>query len=147
VEVPFAQGSDILKTGNVDALLTSDPYYSRIIQARTGYLVSHYLQEMPEGLFSLYYASNRDWAEQNPALVRAFRAALDEANAFVTREPVKSRAILAAALKFPPDVAANIVITHLDTNVTQSDIKYWIDTLVDQGVLRTHPDPSRLLFN
>lgn len=147
VEVPFAQGSDILKTGNVDALLTSDPFYSRIIQAGTGYLVAHYLQEMPEGLFSLYYSANRDWAEQNPALVRAFRAALDEANAFVTREPVKSRAILAAALKFPPDVAANIVITHLDTNVTQTDIKYWIDTLVDQGVLRTHPDPSKLLFN
>jgi NitT/TauT family transport system substrate-binding protein len=147
VEVPFAQGSDILKTGNVDALLTSDPFYSRIIQAKTGYLVSHYLQEMPEGLFSLYYSANRDWAEKNPELVRAYRAALDEANAFVTREPVKSREILAAALKFPPDVAANIVITHLDTNVTQADIKYWIDTLVDQGVMRTHPDPSKLLFN
>jgi NitT/TauT family transport system substrate-binding protein len=147
VEVPFAQGSDILRAGNVDALLTSDPYYSRIIEAKTGYLVAHYLQDMPEGLGSLYYSANRDWAVKNPGVVKAYREALDEANAFVLREPLKSREILGQALKLPPDVTATIVITKLQTAVPVSDVKYWIDTLVDQGIIRTHPDAAKLIFN
>jgi NitT/TauT family transport system substrate-binding protein len=147
VEVPFAQGSDILRAGNVDALLTSDPYYSRIIKAQTGYLVSHYLMEMPEGLFSLYYAATRDWASKNPAVIKAFRAALDEGNAYLASEPAKARDILAKAMKLPPDAVASIIIPKLKVPVPQSDLTYWINTLVDQGVTKTHPDPARLIFN
>jgi NitT/TauT family transport system substrate-binding protein len=145
VEVPFAQGSDILRSGNVDALLTSDPYYSRIIKAKTGYLVSHYLMDMPEGLFSLYFASNREWAEKNPALIKAFRAALEEGNAYLAKEPAKSRAILGKALKLPPDAVAAIIIPKLKVDVPMKDLQYWIDTLVEQGVTKTHPDPAKLM--
>jgi NitT/TauT family transport system substrate-binding protein len=147
VEVPFAQGGDILKAGNVDALVTTDPYYSRIVKAEAGYLVSHYLTEMPDGLFSVYYASSREWAQRNPAAARAFRAAIAEGNEFLAREPAKARDILAAALRFPPDAMASIVIPKLRTEVPVSDVKYWIDTLVTQGITRTHPDPARLIFN
>jgi NitT/TauT family transport system substrate-binding protein len=145
VEVPFAQGSDILRSGNVDALLTSDPYYSRIIKAKTGYLVSHYLMDMPDGLFSLYFASNREWAQKNPALIKAFRAALEEGNAYLAKEPAKSRAILGRALKLPPDAVASIIIPKLKVDVPMKDLQYWIDTLVEQGVTKTHPDPAKLM--
>jgi NitT/TauT family transport system substrate-binding protein len=147
IEVPFAQGGDILKAGNVDAMVTTDPYYSRIVQAKTGYLVASFLQQMPDGLFSIYYAANRDWAVKNPAAIKAFRAAIDEANAFVLKEPVKTRDILGKALKLPPDALATIVIPKLNVTVPQSDLKFWIDTLVAQGITRTRPDPTKLIIN
>ena len=87
VEVPFAQGSDILKAGNVDALLTGDPFYSRIVQSKTGYLVSPYLAEMPDNLFSIYFAATRSWADKNPAAIKAFREALAEGTEFLAEEP------------------------------------------------------------
>ncbi len=146
VEVPFAQGNDILRSGNVDALLTSDPYYSRIVAAKTGYLVSHYLVEMPDGLLSLYYASTREWAALNPAAVRAFRDAIAEGIAFLAREPQKSREILAKAMKLPAADMARIIIPKLKVEVPQSDLKYWIDTLVDQGITKTHPNPATLII-
>lgn len=143
VEVPFAQGGDVLRSGNIDAMLTTDPYYSRIIRAKTGYLVSHFLTEMPDGLFSIFYAANRSWAMQNPAAIKAFREGLEEGNAFVLAQPEKSRDILAKALKLPADAA--IVIPRLEVPVKPSDVQYWIDTLVAQGVTKTRPNPAKLL--
>ncbi len=145
VEVPFAQGSDVLRSGNIDAMLTTDPYYTRILNAKTGYLVSHYLMEMPDGLFSIFYAANRDWAAANRPALKGFRTALDEANAFLLREPAKSRDILAAAMRLPPDAMATIVIPKLKLGVEPGDVKYWIDTLATQGITKTHPDPAHLL--
>ena len=147
VEVPFAQGNDILRSGNVDALLTSDPYYSRIIAARTGYLVSHYLVEMPEGLFSLYFASTREWAGRDAAAIKSFRAALAEGIAFLAREPVKSREILARSMKLPASDMANIIIPKLKVEVPRADLQYWIDTLVQQGITKTRPDPATLIID
>lgn len=146
VEVPFAQGNDILRSGNVDALLTSDPYYSRIVAAKTGYLVSHYLVEMPDGLLSLYFASTREWAVKNPAVVKAFRDSIAEGIAFLAREPAEAREILAKSMKLPPADMARIIIPRLKVEVPQSDLKYWIDTLVQQGIIKTHPDPAKLII-
>jgi NitT/TauT family transport system substrate-binding protein len=143
VEVPFAQGGDVLRSGNIDAMLTTDPYYSRILRANTGYLVAHYLMEMPDGLFSVFYASNRQWAEKNAVAIKAFREALEEANVFLAKYPEKAREILAEALKLPKD--ASIVIPKLKVAVQPSDVKYWIDTLAMQGITKTHPNPATLL--
>jgi NitT/TauT family transport system substrate-binding protein len=147
VEVPFAQGGDVLRAGNVDAVLTSDPYYSRIIQSKAGYLVSHYLTQMPNGLGSLYYAANRQWALDHPQLVAAFRDAIREGDAFALREPVKARQILAQAMKLPPAAMASIVIPKLQVDVTASDLQYWIDTLLAQGIIRSRLDPNKLIIH
>jgi NitT/TauT family transport system substrate-binding protein len=146
VEIPFAQGGDVLRAGNVDAIISTDPYYSRILNAKQGTLITRYLMEMPDGLFSIFYAANRDWATHNPALVKGFREALDEANAFILKEPAKARDILAKAMRLPPDAMASIVIPKLKTVVQPSDLKYWIDTLATQGITKTHPNAAGLIL-
>jgi NitT/TauT family transport system substrate-binding protein len=145
VEVPFAQASDILKSGNVDAILLGDPFYSRVIKARTGYLVSPYLTEMPDGLFSIYYSATREWSKNNAPAIKAFRDALADANVFLLREPEKSRQILARATRLPPDVVASVMLPTLKLAVPESDVNYWIDTLLTQGILRTRPDAAKLV--
>ena len=147
VEVPFAQGSDILKAGNVDALLTGDPFYSRIVQSKTGYLVSPYLSEMPDNLFSIYFASTRSWADKNAPAVKAFREALVEANELLQKNPARVREIVGKTMKLPPDAVAAIALPKLKIDVPVSDVKYWIDTLADQGVTKTRPDAGKLVLS
>jgi NitT/TauT family transport system substrate-binding protein len=147
VEVPFAQGSDILKAGNVDALLTGDPFYSRIVQSKTGYLVSPYLSEMPDNLFSVYFASTRAWSEKNGAAIKAFREALAEGNEFLQKNPARAREIVGKTMKLPPDVVASIALPKLKIDVPASDVKYWIETLADQGVTKTRPDATKLVVS
>jgi NitT/TauT family transport system substrate-binding protein len=147
VEVPFAQGSDILKSGNIDAVLEEDPFYSRIIKANTGYLVSAYLAEMPDGLFSTYYAATRTWASTHGGVIEAFRAALAEARDYQAKEPANSRQILGRAMRLPPEVAASIALPTLKLGVPLSDLEYWSATLHEQGVIKAQPEAARLLVH
>jgi NitT/TauT family transport system substrate-binding protein len=147
VEVPFAQASDILKSGNVDAILLGDPFYSRVIKAKTGYLVAPYLTEMPDGLFSIYYSATREWAKNNAPAIKAFRDALAEANVFLAHDPVKSRQILAKATRLPPDVVAAVMLPTLKLAVPESDVNFWGDTLLAQGILRARPDAAKLVIH
>jgi NitT/TauT family transport system substrate-binding protein len=147
VEVPLAQGSDILKAGNVDAILVGEPFYSRVLAAKTGYLVARYLADMPDGLLSMYYASNRAWAEQNPKVLESFRQALEEAAQFVASNPDKARAIMGEAMKLPPDVVATMVLPTFEVRVPESDVRYWAETLLSQGLIRKLPDTHKLVVD
>ncbi len=145
VEVPLAQGSDILRSGNVDAMLVGEPFYSRIIRAKTGYLVSAYFVEMPDGLFAIYFAATREWAATHGAAIAAFRDALAEANEFRLREPERSREIVGRATRLPPDVVASMVLPTLKLSVPAGDVRYWSETLLAQGVIRSAPDATTLV--
>jgi NitT/TauT family transport system substrate-binding protein len=147
VEVPLAQAGDILRSGNVDAVLANEPWSERILQSKTGILVAPYYTEMPDGLFAIYYAATRDWARSNPAVVKAFRDALQEATEFLAREPDKARQIVGKITRLPPDTVASIALPTLRASVPTSDLKYWADIMLTQGSIRSRPDPARLVID
>jgi NitT/TauT family transport system substrate-binding protein len=146
VEVPLGQASDILRTGNVDAVLAGEPFFSRIVKAGTGHMVAPYLTEMPDGLFAIYYTSRRDWALKNTEALKAFRAALLDGAAFMNKNPAKSRDILAKATHLPLDVVATSVLPRLELNVAVSDLDYWSSTLVTQGIVKHRADAAKLMI-
>lgn len=146
VEVPLAQGSDILKSGAVDAMLVGEPFFSRVIRSHTGYLVAPFFTEMPDGMFATYYSSNRTWAKSNPAAIAEFRAALAEAADFLAKQPAESREILGKVTHLPPDVVASAVLPTLELTVPASDVKEWSDTLRAQGMIESMPDAARLVI-
>jgi NitT/TauT family transport system substrate-binding protein len=146
VEVPLAQASDILRTGNVDAVLATEPFFSRIVKAGTGHLVAPYLTEMPDGLFIIYYIAKRDWALHNSEALKAFRAALAEGAQFMDNNPAKSHEILARATHLPIDVVSTTVLPRLDLNVAVSDLDFWSSTLVTQGIIKHRADAAKLMI-
>jgi NitT/TauT family transport system substrate-binding protein len=147
VEIPLAQASDVLRSGNVDAMLVGEPFYSRIMSAKTGYLVSPYLSDLPDGLFSIYFASSRDWAGKNGEAIAAFHAALAEANVYLVDHPAESRAIVAKATNLPPDVVEATILPTLKLKVPPGDIDYWADTMVKQSLLKARPDAGKMIFS
>jgi NitT/TauT family transport system substrate-binding protein len=146
VEVPLAQSLDILRSGNVDAMLVGEPFYSRVLHANAGYLIAPYLTEMPDGLFAVYFSSTRDWATTHAAEIRAFRDALSEANAFASEQPEAAREIVARATHLPADVVATMVLPTLRLTVPTDDLHYWADTLVAQGMIRQLPNAELLVM-
>lgn len=146
VEVPLAQASDVLRAGNVDAVLVGEPFFSRVIGAKTGYLVSPFFTEMRDGLYQMYYGANRSWAETHRKEIAAFRAALAEATIFLAANPDESRAILGRATHLPPEITATSVLPTLSLDVTPEDVNYWADTLIDQHAIKARPDAARLIF-
>ena len=107
VEISFPQMSDVLKAGQVDAVVAVDPFYSRIIGQNTGYLVDNYTRKLPEGTIASVYSATSKWAAANPAVVKAFQEALSEAVAFSRSNDTATRESIARYTKLPPAVVAN----------------------------------------
>lgn len=146
VEVPFAQGADILKSGNVDAVLSAGPFFTRMVEQKVGYLVSPYLSEMPAGISEIWYASTRDWANAHPDAVKGFRAAIAEANAFQAKDPEGAREIIGKYMKIPPDVLKSLILSALDVKVSDEQVAWWIGVMTSQDMLSSKPSAANLIL-
>lgn len=147
VEAAFPQHADLLRGGSVDAVVSADPFMSRITESGAGYVASYYSTFLPEGNQTIVHAARRDWAEKNPQAVRAFRESLVEAAAFMQqpKNDPKVRAAIGKYIKLPPDVLAKVQISPPGPVVTDRQLAYWVGLMKDQEMLKSAPDVARLI--
>lgn len=148
VEAAFPQHGDMLKGGSVDAVISADPFMSRITETGAGYVASYYSTFLPEGQPTIIYVARRDWAQKNVAAVRAFQQAVQEAGAFM-QNPKNNDAVRAAIgkyIKLPPDVLAKMQISPPGPVVTAKQLDYWVGLMKEQEMLKTAPNVASLLF-
>ncbi len=146
VEGTFPAMGDLLKSGTVDAIITGQPFMGRILEAKTGTVVAHFLSGVPDGELVILYASNRSWAEANPKAVAAFRAGLAEGAAVANGNPEKLRAAVAKFLKMPPAIAATIVPGKYDSAISAQQIDWWLDVMNRQNMLQSKIDPGKVIL-
>ncbi|SFV05537.1 ABC transporter substrate-binding protein [Pseudoduganella namucuonensis] len=145
IETAFPQMSDLLKAGTIDAVATADPFSTRIEQAGTGAVVSYVGRDFPSGFSNVLYAANRGWAAQNPAQVQAFREALVEAIAFVEKEPQKTRAHIGKYIKLPAPVLETLPIPKMMADLAAPRLRFWAESMRQQGMLKNEPNLSAVI--
>ncbi len=147
VEAAFPQHGDLLRGGSVDAVVSADPFMSRITDSGVGYVASYYSTFLPEGQPTIIHTARRDWVEKNPAAARAFREALQEAAAFMAnpKNNDKVRAAIGKYIKLPPEVIAKVQISPPGPVVTEKQLSYWVGLMKDQDMLKTMPDVAKLI--
>lgn len=147
VEAAFPQHGDLLRGGTLDAVVSADPFMSRITDSGMGYVASYYSTFLPEGVPTIVYAARRDWAERNAAQVRAFRDAVQEAAAWMGK-PANNEALrkhIGKYIKLPPEVLAKIQISPPAPVVTKAQLDYWVGLMKDQEMLRGSPATANLI--
>lgn len=145
VEAPFPQLADIMKAGNVQAVVTTEPFLGRTVSSGVGEKVFYIAADLPDGLPPFVYVARRDWAAKNPGIVKGFREAMNEAVQLTTERPAEAVATYGKYVKLPPEALASIKINKLDTNVTARQLELWESMLRQQGMLRKPLVASRLL--
>jgi NitT/TauT family transport system substrate-binding protein len=143
VELTFPQMSDMLKAGNVDAVVAVDPFYARIIEQKTGYLVDNYTKWIPDGTIASVYSATGKWAAANPEAVKAFQEALSEAVAFSKTDEAPTRESIARYTKLPPPVVASLPLPNLAARISAQNLKFWIDIMKERGMLTGTPDAAK----
>ena len=146
IETPLPQMNDLLKGGTVDALAVVDPFMTRIEQAGTGTVVSYMGRDFPNGFSNVVYVSTRDWATKNPAAVKGLREALAEGVAFVEKEPEKTRAHIGKYIKLPPPVLATLPIPKLMADISAPRMRFWAESMRQQGMLKNEANMSALII-
>lgn len=148
VEASFPQHGDLLRGGSVDAVVTADPFMSRITDSGVGYVASYYSTFLSEGNPTIIHTAKREWVEKNPAAARAFREAVIEGAAFMAKPANndKVRLDIGKYIKLPPEVIAKVQISPPGPVVTEKQLKYWVALMKDQEMLKTEPAVSKLIF-
>jgi NitT/TauT family transport system substrate-binding protein len=147
VEASFPQHGDLLRGGSIDAVVTADPFMSRITDSGAGYVASYYSTFLPDGNPTIIYTAKRDWAQKNAAAVKAFREAVVEGAAFIQnpKNNDKVRAAIGKFIKLPPEVLAKIQISPPGPVVNEKQLNYWIGLMKDQEMLRGTINVSQLI--
>jgi NitT/TauT family transport system substrate-binding protein len=146
VEISFPQMSDALKSGNVDAVVSVDPFYSRILGQKTGYLVDNYTKWLPDGTIASVYSATGKWASANAAIVKPFQEALVEAVAFSKANEPAVRESIARYTRLPPPVVAALPVPNLSAKIGPQDLKFWIDIMKERGMLTGQPDAGKAVL-
>ena len=147
VEAVFPVHGDLIRSGNVDALITVDPFLTGILNRGDGISLANVSEEFPEGYPTQMYVATRDWAGKNGVAISAFRASIEEAAAFIKANPDKTREAIGKTLKLPPPVAATLAIPAVDTKVTKDQLGFWADLMKKQNMLTTNIDVAKLILN
>ena len=147
VEASFPQHGDLLRGGSIDAVVTADPFMSRITDSGLGYVASFYSTFLPEGNHTILYAAKRDWARANAAATKAFRDAVIEAAAFI-QQPKNDAAVRASIgkyIKLPPEVLAKTQISPPGPTVSEKQLAYWVTLMKEQEMLKTDLKLAQLI--
>ena len=148
IEASFPQHGDLLRGGSVDAVVSADPFMSRITDGGAGYVASYYSTFLSEGNPTIIHTAKREWVEKNAAAARGFREAVVEGAAFMVK-PVNNdrvRAAIGKYIKLPPEVLTKAQISPPGPVVTEKQLAYWVALMKDQEMLRTDPVIARLIF-
>ena len=147
IEASFPQHGDLLRGGSLDAVVTADPFMTRITDSGAGYVASYYSTFLADGNPTIIHTAKREWVAKNPAAAKAFREAVVDGAAFMSqaKNNDKVRAAIAKYTKLPTEVVNKIQISPPGPLVNEKQLNYWVGLMKDQEMLKTMPNVAALI--
>ena len=146
VEIPFAQMGDLLKSGQIDAATTTEPFIGRLEAAGIAYEVVPFTAHFPNGTVSNLYAVEKGWAAAHPADIAGLRAALREAVAYIPGHRAEAEAAEAHYLKLTPEQVRSLPFSNYTSDITPAQITAWNKIARAQKLIDTDVDPQSVLL-
>jgi NitT/TauT family transport system substrate-binding protein len=144
-EIGFPQMADALKAGQLDAVTISEPFYQRVVAAKIGRPIVDLQADIPQGTVGTIYVSTADWVKKNPGTVAAFRAALEDAVAFIQANPDAAKKSLTVYTKMSAELAQLVNVPNVSVLVKPAQMQFWIDLMQKQHLLTGKIDSSKII--
>ena len=146
VEVTFPTMNDTLKSGAVDAVLTAEPFVTRMTKAGTGYIAASYAGELARTEPIISYVAARAFAEKNPEAIANFRAAIAEAAEIVNNDREKASVSISNFTKQPLEIVRLNRPNLAAPDLKADQLAWWLDVMKQQNLLQTEINPSKLVL-
>jgi NitT/TauT family transport system substrate-binding protein len=138
--------NDVLKSGSVDAVLTAEPFVTRMTQAGTGKVGALYAAELQRTEPIIFYAASREWAEKNPDAIKKFRDGIAEAAKIVNGDRDKASASISKFTKQPLELVKLTPPNYSEPVLKSEQLAWWIDVMKQQNMLQSKVDLNRLML-
>ena len=141
-EIPQNAMAEALATGRVDAAELGDPALSAALDTHKVRILAKSYDAIAKRLFGSVWFANEDWATQHPDIVRKFAAAINQAGAWATRNPVAAAIVLQKYMKVTYASAHEYHARTLDPAFIQPII----DSAVRYKLLTTPMNAKELIW-
>jgi len=140
VEGPLPQLPDMLKSGSMDYVAIVEPFRSRIVATKTGYIAAEFFAEVnPDVLVSAWLADG-DWVKKNPEAVKNFRTSINEALEFIRKNPEEAKAIEKKYIGYNSPS-----FPTFDNRARPQDLNFFIELGNELKLYRTKLDPKKIV--
>jgi len=145
-ETAFAQQIDVLRGGQVDAILAVQPFLSRGLETNAGKVISYYIADLEGETLSGWFVATRAWVKKNPKDIEAFRTAMKEADELMQKDPsVVTKANL-VYIPFPAEVQAKFAPGKYRFEVQPQALDKWNKICLEQGMLKKPLDYDKVVY-
>jgi len=146
VEVTFPTMSDIIKSGGVDAVLTAEPFVTRMTNAGLGSVGARYALELARTDPIIFYAASREWAHKNAVVIKKFRDALAESAVIVNSDREKASSSISRFTKQPIELVRATPPNRSEPALNPEQLAWWIEVMSTQKMLQSRLDMSKLVL-
>jgi NitT/TauT family transport system substrate-binding protein len=147
IEAPFTAGPDLLRTHQVDALITLDPYTTQITRTGTGRTLSWFaLDTVPDQPVGAWWAT-RAWAEQHKPQIAEFQDAIRDSHAYLNADPVRAKHLIAEYSGLDPALVKDMPLISWKSKIDPAVWQAVIDMMVRQGELTKPHNVAEYLVN
>jgi len=150
VQVPFTSEADQLKSGQVDAVVSSPPFSNVLLQNPDDHQVwdaqyeaLHAIAPTEPVTASIVFTSTRKWADAHPQAVVAFQKSLQQAIDWENANKDAAQQVMADWLKLPLDVIHSLPWPlPVQATITKAQLQPVVDLYVATGVIAKADAPS-----
>ena len=136
VEVPFPSHGDLLRSGQVDAVATIDPFRTRIQQAGIGTPIAWtFVDAIPEHPIGAFWAK-RDWVKQNGKIVEAFISGLLDSMEYLNADPKRARGLIAKYTGLDPSLLVEMPLIVWNPRIDRAKWQAVIQMLREMNELK-----------
>ncbi|OQW54169.1 MAG: ABC transporter substrate-binding protein [Proteobacteria bacterium SG_bin9] len=145
VEVTFPTMLDTVKSGSVDAVLTGEPFVTRMLNAGVGQVGVRYAADLNRTEPVIFYATSRDWAQKNAETLKKFRAAVAEGAKIVNEDREKASTAISKFTKQPIELVKLNPPNYSEPELKPEQLGWWIDIMSSQKMLQSKLDLNKLI--
>lgn len=146
IEIPFPDMPAQLARGTVDAIWVTEPFMSLLV-SEGDQIASFSYQEALPGQPTMVAFTSGAFAEQNPEVIAAFRAALDQTLSYVQENPEALREVLPDFIDLDEEIANTMVIDQFSAEPPIEGLTGLAEMMLRHGVTATEPDVSTAVLD
>jgi NitT/TauT family transport system substrate-binding protein len=146
IEIAIPNTVDVMRAGQLDAIVAGQPFTSRIEEMGAGKVLSYFTTDLPAGTPYIVFAAMRDYAAKNPQVISGFQKAVREGADFGRSDPAKMKEFVAKYTGQPLEIINRVPAPECKADFEPSQYTWLIDVLMEQGRLSKKLDPAQFVI-
>jgi NitT/TauT family transport system substrate-binding protein len=141
VDVTFPPMHDMLKSGQLDAVIAVDPFRTQIVKDGTGFIAADFMSDVSKDCVGLVWLANRDWAAAHPKERAAFIAGIRAGIEDERKDMQGAMDVEKKYLHFSAPLTDDFQLT-----LTPADLEFFQGQMLQVGFLKKKLDVSTLMI-